>query len=74
MAAGSPWRVQARPQLGRDTGAGEGCVDQGHEPVGGQVDEQVVEGVVGQAADVGGELPVAGAHATSPPAGTAAGA
>ena len=55
---------------------GEDRVDQGPKAVGGQVDEQVVEVVVGQAADVGGKLPGAGAHDSSPPApaGAAAGA
>jgi hypothetical protein len=50
---------------------GQGGDDQLGEPKGGEVDQQVVEAVIGKLADVGGELVGTGTHAASPPPGAA---
>ena len=61
--------LQLQSQASRHDRMSQGDLDQRGEPMARQVDQQVVEVVVVEGPDVGGELPIAGGHATSPPVG-----
>src|SRR4029453_8634228 len=62
--SGSLERERQRVKRAR---AGQSCLGERHEPLARQLNQQVVEVVIRQAADVGGELKGAVAHAVSPP-------